>query len=272
MKSVFSNLREEIANIKAKDPAAKSTLDVLFCYPGFHAIIAHKINHRLWRYGLRFLPRFLANIAKFFTAIEIHPGAKIGKRVFIDHGMGVVIGETAEVGCGTTIYHSVTLGGTIASDETGKRHPTIGKNVILGAGAKILGPITIADNAKIGSNAVVVKDVAEGKTMIGIPAREVVKRDTTISDISDADDAYIVSNKGEVDNNVENIISNSDSIGASSEQESPPDNFDAYGIENMKNEVSNTDKIAELAKKISELEKIITQSCGEQSSSDNNKN
>jgi len=161
--------REDIQCIFDRDPAARSRFEVLTCYPGFHARVAHRLTHRLWQMKLRWLARFLSHIARWFTGIEIHPGATIGRRFFIDHGMGVVIGETAEIGDDVTLYHGVTLGGT--SWKEGKRHPTLGNGVVVGAGAKILGPIHVGTNAKIGSNAVVVKQVPAGATAVGIPAR-----------------------------------------------------------------------------------------------------
>jgi len=166
---MFARIREDIASVFDRDPAARNAWEVLTCYPGFHALLIHRLAHKLWNAKLRWLARFLSHVSRFLTGIEIHPGAKIGRRVFIDHGMGVVIGETAEIGDDTTLYHGVTLGGT--SWNKGKRHPTLGKNVVVGAGAKILGPITVGDGAKIGSNAVVVKDVPPGATAVGIPAR-----------------------------------------------------------------------------------------------------
>ncbi len=161
--------REDIRCVFDRDPAARSTFEVLTCYPGLHARLAHRLTHVLWKLKFKWLARFLSHIARGLTGIEIHPGATIGQRFFIDHGMGVVIGETAEIGDDVTLYHGVTLGGT--SWKEGKRHPTLGKGVVVGAGAKILGPIHIGDNAKIGSNAVVVKDVPTGATAVGIPAR-----------------------------------------------------------------------------------------------------
>jgi serine O-acetyltransferase len=167
---MFSRLREDIRAVFERDPAARSTWEVLTCYPGLHALVWHRAVVRpLWRAGLRWLARWLAHWGRFATGIEIHPGAAVGRRVFIDHGMGVVIGETAEIGDDCTLYHGVTLGGT--SWNSGKRHPTLGRNVVVGAGAKILGPILVGDNAKVGSNAVVVRDVPAGATAVGIPAR-----------------------------------------------------------------------------------------------------
>jgi len=166
---MFNHLREDIAVVFERDPAARSTFEVLTTYPGVHALLFHRLANFLWTNGLRWLARFLSHLGRWLTGIEIHPGATIGRRVFIDHGMGVVVGETAEIGDECTLYHGVTLGGT--TWNKGKRHPTLGRGVVVGAGAKILGPITIGENAKVGSNAVVVKDVPPGATAVGIPAR-----------------------------------------------------------------------------------------------------
>jgi serine O-acetyltransferase len=166
---MFNHLREDIAVVFERDPAARTHWEVLTTYPGVHALIIHRFSHWLWGCRLRWLARFSSHIARWFTGIEIHPGATIGRRVFIDHGMGVVVGETAVIGDDCTLYHGVTLGGT--SWKKGKRHPTLDKGVVIGAGAKVLGPITIGANAKIGSNAVVVKDVPAEATAVGIPAR-----------------------------------------------------------------------------------------------------
>ncbi len=166
---MFKNLREDIASVFARDPAARTTFEVVTCYPGLHARLFHRLSNTLWHMKLKWLARFISHFARWFTGIEIHPGATIGRRFFIYHGMGVVIGETAEVGDDVTLYHGVTLGGT--SWKEGKRHPTLGNGVVIGAGAKVLGPIHIGDDAKIGSNAVVVKDVPAGATAAGIPAR-----------------------------------------------------------------------------------------------------
>jgi serine O-acetyltransferase len=167
---MFDRLKEDVHVVFDRDPAARSAFEVVTCYPGFHALVWHRlVVNRLWRWNFRWLARWLAHWGRWLTGIEIHPGATIGRRVFIDHGMGVVIGETAEIGDDTTLYHGVTLGGT--SWNKGKRHPTLGRNVVIGAGAKILGPILIGDGAKVGSNAVVVRDVPPGSTAVGIPAR-----------------------------------------------------------------------------------------------------
>ncbi|MFQ3623184.1 MAG: serine O-acetyltransferase [Acetobacteraceae bacterium] len=167
---------EGIEAVRSRDPAARSRLEVLLCYPGIHALGLHRVAHRLWRWGLRLPARVVAHLSRMLTGIEIHPAARIGRRLFIDHGDGVVIGETAEIGDDVMIYHQVTLGGT--SLVAGKRHPTIGNNVILGAGAKVLGPITVGDGARVGANAVVLSDVAPGQTVVGIPARPVDRRPT----------------------------------------------------------------------------------------------
>lgn len=173
---MFDRLREDIGVTFDRDPAARTTWEVLTCYPGLHALIWHRaVIHPLWRCGLRWLARWLSHWSRWATGIEIHPGAVIGRRVFIDHGMGIVIGETAEIGDDTTLYHGVTLGGT--SWNKGKRHPTLGKAVVIGAGAKILGPILVGDGARIGSNAVVIRDVPAGATAVGIPARIIAGED-----------------------------------------------------------------------------------------------
>jgi serine O-acetyltransferase len=166
---MFDHIKQDISVVFGRDPAARTHFEVLTTYPGVHALILHRFSHWLWGLKLQWLGRFISHIARFLTGIEIHPGAIIGRRVFFDHGMGIVIGETAIIGDDCTLYHGVTLGGT--SWNKGKRHPTLENGVVIGAGAKVLGPITIAKNAKIGSNAVVVKDVPENATAIGIPAR-----------------------------------------------------------------------------------------------------
>lgn len=173
--AVFGRIGEDIRNIMDKDPAARSRAEVFFCYPGFHALLFHRAAHATWNAGLRFLARFISQTGRLLTGIEIHPAAKIGRRVFIDHGMGLVIGETAEVGDDVTLYHGVTLGGVSLKQE--KRHPTIGNCVVVGSGAQVLGPITVGEKALIGANAVVLSDVPDGVTMVGIPARQVMARD-----------------------------------------------------------------------------------------------
>jgi len=174
----MSNLDLIKADFKAvfeRDPAARSTLEVIFCYPGFHAIVFHRIAHWLWTRKLKLLARILSHISRFLTGIEIHPGARIGKGFFIDHGMGIVIGETAEIGDNVTIYQGVTLGGT--SFTRGKRHPTIESNVTIGAGAKILGALTVGSDTKIGANSVVIMDAPPSSTVVGVPAKVVLKEE-----------------------------------------------------------------------------------------------
>ncbi|MDF1642908.1 MAG: serine O-acetyltransferase [Pseudomonadales bacterium] len=170
---MFEKIKEDIQSVFDRDPAARNSFDVLTLYPGLHAIWLHRLSHRLWNSGLKWLARLVSNIGRALTGIEIHPGAKIGRRFFIDHGVGVVIGETAEIGDNCTIYHGVTLGGT--SWDAGKRHPTLEDDVVVGAGAKILGPITIARGAKVGSNAVVTKNAPPESTVVGIPGRVIIK-------------------------------------------------------------------------------------------------
>jgi serine O-acetyltransferase len=166
---MFKRFNEDVQCIFERDPAARTTFEVLTAYPGLHAVLMHRITHKLWSWGLKWLARFLSGFSRWFTGIEIHPGAVIGRRFFIDHGMGVVIGETAIIGDDCTIYHGVTLGGT--SWQKGKRHPTLHNNVVVGAGAKVLGPIDIGDGARVGSNAVVVKSVPAASTVVGVPGR-----------------------------------------------------------------------------------------------------
>lgn len=170
---MFKSLRYDIKNVLKNDPAARSSIEVFFLYPCIHALIAYRISHFLYKIKLYFLARLVSQTSRFFTGIEIHPGAKIGKGLFIDHGMGVVIGETAEIKDNVVLYHGVTLGGT--GKEKGKRHPTVGNNVIIGSGAKILGNIKIGDNSKVGANAVVLKNVPENSTAVGIPAKVINK-------------------------------------------------------------------------------------------------
>ena len=168
---MFKSLREDVEAVFQRDPAARSRLEVVLCYPGIHALMLHRLAHALWRRRWVVAARCVSQLSRFMTGIEIHPGATIGRRFFIDHGMGVVIGETAEIGDDVTLYQGVTLGGV--SLDPGKRHPTLGNEVVVGAGAAVLGPFTVGDGARIGSNAVVVKEVPAGATVIGIPARAV---------------------------------------------------------------------------------------------------
>lgn len=176
---MFSRLREDIASIIERDPAARTSWEVLTCYPGLHALIMHRWANWCWRHGLKWPGRFISHLARMFTGVEIHPGATIGRRVFIDHGFGVVIGETAEIGDDCTIYQGVTLGGTSLS-KGAKRHPTLARGVIVGAGAKVLGGFTVGEGAKIGSNAVVAKEVPAGATAVGNPARIIQKETQTV--------------------------------------------------------------------------------------------
>jgi len=171
---MFSQLKEDINCVFDRDPAARNWFEIVTTYPGVHALQAYRLGHWLWKKELKLLARMISTLARFLTGIEIHPGAVIGRRFFIDHGMGVVIGETAEIGDDCTIYHGVTLGGT--SWDGGKRHPTLENGVVIGAGAKVLGPIIIRENARIGSNAVVVKDVTADASVVGVPGRVVVKK------------------------------------------------------------------------------------------------
>jgi serine O-acetyltransferase len=171
---MFDRLKEDLAVVSERDPAARSTLETLLTSPGLHAIVAHRMNHWLWSRNLRLLARLGSHLARFLTGVEIHPGAKIGRRFFIAHGMGIVIGETTEIGDDCSVYHGVTLGGT--TWQKGKRHPTLEAGVIIGAGAKVLGPITLGEGSRVGSNAVVVKDVPAGATVVGVPGHVVAKK------------------------------------------------------------------------------------------------
>lgn len=175
---MFKNLLYDARSIAKRDPAAKNVLEVIFLYSGFHAITCHRLAHWFYKKRLFFVARLISQVSRFFTGIEIHPGAKIGKGLFIDHGMGVVIGETAEIGDNCTIYHCVTLGGT--GKDKGKRHPTVGNNVLISAGAKILGPFKVGDNSRIGANAVVLNEVEPNTTVVGVPGRAVKRGDTKL--------------------------------------------------------------------------------------------
>jgi serine O-acetyltransferase len=172
---MFNILHDDIQSVLDRDPAARNTLEVLFCYPGLHAIWAHRLAHRMWNSGLKLLARWFSQIMRGITGIEIHPGATIGKNLFIDHGMGVVIGETTEIGDCVTLYHNVTLGGT--SLEKTKRHPTIEDHVVIGAGAKVLGAITIGAHSRVGANAVVVKSAPPNSVVVGVPGQVVLRDD-----------------------------------------------------------------------------------------------
>ncbi|MGH8246368.1 MAG: serine O-acetyltransferase [Gammaproteobacteria bacterium] len=178
---MFDRIKEDIATVFERDPAARSKLETLIAFPGLHALLFHRVNHWLWNRRLHLLARVGSHLGRFLTGIEIHPGARIGRRFFIDHGMGVVIGETTEIADDCSIYHGVTLGGT--SWQKGKRHPTLEPGVIIGAGAKVLGPITVGEGARVGSNAVVIKDVPAGATVVGVPGHVVVKRNADDRDV-----------------------------------------------------------------------------------------
>lgn len=180
---MFARLRSDIQTILDRDPAARSTWEVLTCYPGLHALLLHRLAHGLWQKGFKWLGRFVSHVSRWLTGIEIHPGAVIGERVFFDHAMGVVVGETAEIGDGCTIYQGVTLGGTSLYKGT-KRHPTLGRDVVVSAGAKVLGGFLVGDGAKIGSNAVVIKPVPAGATAVGIPARIIPSKTGESADVT----------------------------------------------------------------------------------------
>jgi len=186
---MFSRIRSDIQCILERDPAARTTWEVITCYPGLHAVIFHRMAHACWTHGFKWLGRFISNIARALTGIEIHPGAKVGNRVFFDHAMGVVVGETAEIGDGCTIYQGVTLGGT-SLYKGAKRHPTLGKNVVVSAGAKVLGGFEVGDGAKIGSNAVVIKPVPAGATAVGIPARILESKVGESADVTTAEPKF----------------------------------------------------------------------------------
>lgn len=171
---ILQTLKEDIGIIYKKDPAAKNLLEVIFCYPGFHALLLHRVAHRMWMWKIPVIPRMISAFSRFMTGIDIHPGATIGRRFFIDHGMGVVIGETTEIGDDVLLYQGVTLGGTSSKAE--KRHPTLGRGVVVGAGAKVLGAIVVGNYAKIGAGSVVVNEVPEHATVVGIPGRVVMQK------------------------------------------------------------------------------------------------
>lgn len=173
MATALKWIREDILSVKENDPAARSTLEVVLCYSGLHALWAYRLNHWLWNHGFRFFARWFSQIARFFTGIEIHPAAQVGRRLFIDHGMGVVVGETSTIGDDVTLYQGVTLGGT--GKEHGKRHPTIGNGVVIGAGAKVLGNILVGDNSRVGAGSVVLRNVPDNSTVVGVPAHIVFR-------------------------------------------------------------------------------------------------
>jgi len=185
----FKDLFQDARSIAERDPAAKSVIEVILLYPGFHAIFFHRIAHWFYKKKMFFIARFISQLSRFLTGIEIHPGAKIGRGLFIDHGMGVVIGETAEIGDNCTIYHGVTLGGT--GKDKGKRHPTIGNNVLISTGAKVLGPFKVGDNSKIGANAVVLNEVEPNTTVVGVPGRTVKRGDVKVAPSIELDQIHI---------------------------------------------------------------------------------
>ena len=247
---MFAKLREDIRIVFDRDPAARTFFEVLTTYPGVHAILWHRLSHGLWNLGLKWLARLSSTLARWFTGIEIHPGAKIGRRVFIDHGMGVVIGETAEIGDDCTLYHGVTLGGT--SWQKGKRHPTLETGVIVGAGAKVLGPITLGAGAKVGSNAVVVKSVPAGATAVGIPARILSsesdkERDEKAKQMgfsaygvgADMNDPMVkaihglIDHSAHTDKRLEWVVAELRRLGARPEGEKPEDHFDPDSLNKM---------------------------------------
>jgi serine O-acetyltransferase len=178
---MLDTLKRDLEAVRDRDPAARSTAEILLVYPGLHALWLHRLAHRLWNLGVPVLPRLISHVSRLLTGIEIHPGARIGTGVFIDHGMGVVIGETSEVGDYTTLYQGVTLGGT--GKEKGKRHPTVGRNVVIAAGAKVLGPITVGDYSKVGAGAVVIRDVPPYSTVVGVPGRVVAQEGEPVVDL-----------------------------------------------------------------------------------------
>jgi serine O-acetyltransferase len=207
--NILQAMAADLAIIKERDPAARSTLEILLCYPGFHALVMHRISHRLWRLRVPLLPRLLSQVGRLFTGIEIHPGARIGRGVFIDHGMGVVIGETAVIGDHCLLYQGVTLGGT--GKQHGKRHPTLKENVVVGAGAKVLGAITVGANTRIGAGSVLLRDVASDSTVVGIPGRVIHQSGVRIdplahSALPDAE-ARVIRNLMERIDNLESQVS-----------------------------------------------------------------
>jgi serine O-acetyltransferase len=207
--TILPAMAADLAIIKERDPAARSTLEILLCYPGFHALVMHRISHRLWRLRVPLLPRLLSQVGRLFTGVEIHPGARIGRGVFIDHGMGVVIGETAVIGNNCLLYQGVTLGGT--GKQHGKRHPTLKENVVVGAGAKVLGAITVGANTRIGAGSVLLRDVASDSTVVGIPGRVIHQSGVRIdplahSALPDAE-ARVIRNLMERIDNLESQVS-----------------------------------------------------------------
>ena len=220
---MFRTIRSDYLIIKERDPAAKGLLEIIFCYPGFQALTVHRFSHKLWKCNFPLLPRLLSHVSRVLTGVEIHPGAKIGKEVFIDHGMGVVIGETSEIGNRCLLYQGVTLGGT--GKDRGKRHPTLEENVVVGAGAKVLGAIQIGTNTRIGAGSVVVKDVEANSTVVGIPGRVVhqsgaKQNPLAHSALPDAE-ASVIKNLMERIDSLENQINNLHESGQSKHTEIP---------------------------------------------------
>lgn len=274
---MFERIREDIACILERDPAARSKLEVVTCYPGLHAILVHRMAHRLWNGGWHWLGRFISHLGRMMTGIEIHPGATLGRRVFIDHGHGVVIGETAEIGDDCTIYQGVTLGGTKLYKGK-KRHPTLGNSVVVGAGAQVLGGFTVGDGARIGSNAVVVKPVPAGATAVGNPARIIEQpgsptrpSDADSSSVSSqsssvTDDLAVCCSEGELDTRpLQAMLTSNDKAGAqspvpSAESVGPKSGFTAYGVDS-----SDTDPLVKVVQELIEhaarQDARITQLC-----------
>ena len=233
---MLDRLRSDIQCILDRDPAARSTWEVITCYPGLHAIWLQRPAHWCWTHGLKWLGRFISHMARWFTGIEIHPGAVIGNKVFIDHGMGVVIGETAVVGDGCTIYHGVTLGGT-SLYKGAKRHPTLGRDVVVAAGAKVLGGFEVGDGAKIGSNAVVIKPVPAGATAVGIPARIIPSKSGQSADVAEYEAALNASPQVVGEAGAKAVVTDDDCGKAS---------FSAYGVTN------EVDPVAQAMRSLSE--------------------
>ncbi|HTJ95770.1 MAG TPA: serine O-acetyltransferase [Pararobbsia sp.] len=245
---MFSRLREDIAAIRAKDPAARSAWEVLTCYPGVHALMFHRVAHACWSLGLRWLARMISQWGRFWTGIEIHPAAKIGRRVFIDHGMGVVIGQTAEVGDDCTIYQGVTLGGTSLARGT-KRHPTLGPGVIVGAGAQVLGGFTVGEGAKIGSNAVVVKPVPAGATAVGNPARIIAAPSSVVPGVT-ADAAAVVAVKAQHRDDLHPVAREFAAYGVTPNVDDPTSLAINGLIEHVARQASRVDEIVEALERL----------------------
>jgi serine O-acetyltransferase len=247
---MFKNLKEDLCFILQKDPAASSCLEILLCYQGVHAILIHRFAHFLYCKKFKLLARFISMLSRFFTGIEIHPGAKIGRRVFIDHGLGVVIGETAEVGDDCTLYQGVTLGGT--SLNVGKRHPTLGKGVVVSAGAKVLGGFEVGDYAIIGANAVVIHTVPAGKTAVGIPAR--ILEEKSIIHQSNVSTLNTLKPKQAATTTIEST--------ENKEEHKEEHKFEAYGINaDLSTEHPVHDDVYKLQQEIIALKETITQLC-----------